>query len=148
MSHDWDGPVFQVTFIGHSLADASKRITRSFKLEGMCVWPKGQECSLMKSLDFGAFAVEEFEVEIVGGTRVPATQAEKDAAEVTKLRSEVEKARKGLSEREQAAAERAKVRAACSVVYKNTANKKVGDLTVKEAQQVQGCQVLGLYPPR
>jgi hypothetical protein len=46
------------------------------------------------------------------------------------------------------AEERQKVRAACALIYKNTANKKVGDLTVKEQQQVRECQALDLYPPR
>jgi hypothetical protein len=39
-------------------------------------------------------------------------------------------------------------RATCSAVYRNTADKKVGDLTVKEEQQVRACQALGLYPPQ
>ena len=38
-------------------------------------------------------------------------------------------------------------RAACSSAYRNTANRKLGDLTVKELQQVQACQTLGMYPP-
>ena len=36
----------------------------------------------------------------------------------------------------------------CAGIYKTTADKKVSDLTVKEAQQVQACQALGLYPPQ
>lgn len=44
--------------------------------------------------------------------------------------------------------ERRRVRAACAAVYQNTADKRMGDLTVKEDQQVKACQALGLYPPR
>lgn len=40
------------------------------------------------------------------------------------------------------------IRAACSAIYKNTADKKIRDLTVKEEQQVRNCQTLGLYPPQ
>lgn len=45
------------------------------------------------------------------------------------------------------AEERRKVSAVCSVVYQNTIDKKVKDLTVREEQQVRACQALGLYPP-
>ena len=47
-----------------------------------------------------------------------------------------------------AADERARVRAACTLAFDTTANKRVGDLTVKEEQQVRACQALNLYPPR
>jgi hypothetical protein len=40
------------------------------------------------------------------------------------------------------------IRAACSAIYQNTADKKTRDLTVKEEQQVRNCQALGLYPPQ
>jgi hypothetical protein len=39
-------------------------------------------------------------------------------------------------------------RATCAAVYRNTADKKVSDLTVKEGQQVRACQAVGLYPPQ
>jgi len=39
-------------------------------------------------------------------------------------------------------------RKACGVIYQNTADKKIRDLTVKEEQGVRTCQALGLYPPR
>jgi hypothetical protein len=37
---------------------------------------------------------------------------------------------------------------ACASVYQATIDKKVKDLTVREEQQVQACQVLNLYPPK
>jgi hypothetical protein len=43
------------------------------------------------------------------------------------------------------AAEKARIRAACATIYRNTADMKVKDLTVKEEQQVRACQALGLY---
>jgi hypothetical protein len=61
-----------------------------------------------------------------------------DAARSAKIKAE---------EDARAAAERARVRTACATIYKNTADKKVSDLTVKEAQQVQACEALGLYYP-
>jgi hypothetical protein len=60
----------------------------------------------------------------------------------------LERKKKEAEDAARAAQERARVRAACAVVYKNTADKKMGDLTVKEDQQVKACQALGLYPPR
>lgn len=40
------------------------------------------------------------------------------------------------------------IRAACATIYRKTADKKVGDLTVAEEQDVRRCQNLGLYSPR
>jgi hypothetical protein len=48
----------------------------------------------------------------------------------------------------EAAEKRRRVRAACTEIYKNTIDKKVKDLTVREEQQVRACQVLGMYPPQ
>jgi len=42
---------------------------------------------------------------------------------------------------------RAELRARCAEVYKATIDKKVGDLTVREEEQVRACRTLGLYPP-
>lgn len=47
-----------------------------------------------------------------------------------------------------AAEERRNVRAACTAIYRNTVDKKVTDLTVREEQQVRACQASGLYPPQ
>ena len=41
--------------------------------------------------------------------------------------------------------ERAATRAACSLIYDKTVDRKVSDLTVRETQQVQACQMLGFY---
>jgi hypothetical protein len=43
------------------------------------------------------------------------------------------------------AAESAKLNAKCVALYTDTAEKKVSDLTVAEAQVVGACQALGLY---
>jgi hypothetical protein len=43
------------------------------------------------------------------------------------------------------AAEWAKLKAACAAIYRATVDMKVSDLTVRETEQVQACQVLGLY---
>jgi hypothetical protein len=45
----------------------------------------------------------------------------------------------------QAEAKHRQIRAACSVIYQNTINKKVSDLTVREEQQINACQALGFY---
>jgi hypothetical protein len=100
----------------------------------------------VKSLQEQARAAEEAE-------RSAEEQAKKDAAEAARLKkiqaeahAQYVKLKAEKDARE--AAERARVRAGCSLIYDKTADKKVGDLTVREAQQVQACQVLGLYPPR
>ena len=71
------------------------------------------------------------------------------AAERKKKQAEVD-ARYAKAKAEQdatAAEERRRVRTACGAVYQSTADKKIGDLTVREEQQVRACQALGLYPP-
>jgi hypothetical protein len=57
-------------------------------------------------------------------------------------------AKERAAEEARASEERRKIRDACGLIYKNTADKKVGDVTVKEEQQVRACQALGLYPPQ
>jgi hypothetical protein len=84
-------------------------------------------------------------------------QADKDAARRKRLAAERKKkqaeldaqhAREEVEREERAADERRKVRAACALIYRNTADTKLRDLTVKEEQQVRACQALGLYPPQ
>jgi hypothetical protein len=89
-----------------------------------------------------------------------AEQAKKDAGDAARqkrLAAERKKKQaeddarsaKAKAERDaQQAEERRQVRAACSAVYQGTANKKIGDLTVREEQQVRACQALDLYPPQ
>lgn len=42
----------------------------------------------------------------------------------------------------------ARFRAKCAIIYDQTINKKVSELTVKESEQIKACQSLGNYPPR
>jgi hypothetical protein len=73
------------------------------------------------------------------------------AAEERKRREAQEAARAAKVRAEEdakAAEERRKARVACASVYQATIDKKVKDLTVREEQQVQACQVLNLYPPK
>src|ERR1035437_4503372 len=39
-------------------------------------------------------------------------------------------------------------RAVCAEVYRNTSDKKLRDLTVKEAEQIRRCQSADMYPPQ
>jgi hypothetical protein len=87
-------------------------------------------------------------------------QAKKDAAEAARRKRLAAERRRKQAEEElryakakaeqdaKEVAERRKLRAACSVLYQNTADKKIADLTVREEQQVRACQALGLYPPQ
>jgi hypothetical protein len=92
--------------------------------------------------------------------RAAEAQAKKDAAEAARRRQLAAEQKKkdaelnariakSRAEREAAAAEEErKLRANCTLIYQNTIDTKVKDLTVREEQQVRACQVLGLYPPR
>ena len=68
-------------------------------------------------------------------------QAKEDAAEAARQkRLAAERKKEQAEEDAQKAEEQRKVRAACGVIYQNTADKKIGDLTVREEQQVRECQ--------
>ena len=72
-----------------------------------------------------------------------AADAQYAAEEARRKRLAAEQKRKQV----EAAEDRKRIRAACTIIYQNTVDKKVKDLTVREEQQVRACQVLGLYPP-
>jgi len=76
-------------------------------------------------------------------------QAERDAAAaVRRKRLTAQERKKEAEANMKAAEERIRVRAACLVVYQDTIDKKIHDLTVREERQVQACQFLDLYPPQ
>lgn len=80
--------------------------------------------------------------EAVRQKRIAAEQKKRDAEEsLHNAKARMEQAAKDARERE-------RLRAVCFEVYRMTADKKVGDLTVREEQQVRACQALGLYPPK
>ncbi|MGA2716984.1 MAG: hypothetical protein ABSG41_28185 [Bryobacteraceae bacterium] len=54
-------------------------------------------------------------------------------------------AAEAVARKKQAAAERAKLALICRDVFRATIDKKTGDLTVRETQQIKGCQTLDLY---
>jgi flagellar biosynthesis GTPase FlhF len=74
--------------------------------------------------------------------RVAAERRKKEAEDQARI------AKAKAEEQAKAAEERRKIRAACSTIYQNTADKKVSNLTVREEQQVRTCQALDLYPPQ
>jgi hypothetical protein len=74
--------------------------------------------------------------------QLAAERKKKQAAEDARL------ARIRSEQDARAAEERTRVRAACRAIYEKTADKRVSDLTVKEAQQVEACVRLNLYPPQ
>ena len=69
------------------------------------------------------------------------------AAEEQRRKQAEADAKRSAEENARAAEEQRKTRAACAVVYQNTIDKKIKDLTVREEQQVRACRGLGLYPP-
>jgi hypothetical protein len=50
-------------------------------------------------------------------------------------------------QRQAVEAERKKLQASCSVLFRSTADRKVSDLTVRESQQVRACDGLAMYHP-
>jgi len=76
-------------------------------------------------------------VESLRRRRVAMERKRKEAARETE-----ERAQKAAQE-----AERAKIRRACAVIYSKTIDRKISDLTVRESQEVQSCQVAGMYRP-
>ena len=87
-------------------------------------------------------------------------QAKKDAAEAARRKQlvaeqkrkqaevDAQRAKMRAEEDAKATEERRKIRATCTIIYQNTIDKKVRDLTVREDQQVRACQELGFYPPQ
>jgi hypothetical protein len=182
LGHDWKVPRFSITYDGHDPNDASKQIHQAFTVDGMCVWPKGHECTLFKYLDFALFVIDKYDFKLVGGIRTPsdadnaaeaerkqladAEQAKKDEEQTKKEESDAARRKKLAAEQrkrraeEEAllakiraeqdakeATERAKLKATCRLVYQSTIDKKQGDLTVREAEQIRACQSLNFYPP-
>lgn len=155
LAHAWDSPKFEFTLRGERIA--GKVIEEKFVVSGMCMWNVGKTCTVLKLLDFAALDVGEIKIEIVGGLKIltASEQAEEDRkkreaiatqrARMEELRAKEAESRK-LKEKAEAE-EAAKVVAGCRLIYSRTANKRIVDLTVKESQQVQACQTLGLYPP-
>jgi hypothetical protein len=86
-------------------------------------------------------AAEEQDREAEEQAKEAEAQAKKDAAEAARQKRLAEERRKRDVE------ESRRIRATCALIYKNTADKKISDLTVREEQQVRACQGLGLYPP-
>ena len=141
-----------------------------------CSWPKGGTCWLSQELDFPLFFVEKYEFKLTGGIKKPTTdtelkkqkierqeqekkaaeaQAKTDAAEAARRKQQAAERKRRQAEADardaRAKAEQdtkaAEIRLACAVIYRNTADKKISDLTVKEEQQVRACQALSQYPP-
>jgi hypothetical protein len=82
-----------------------------------------------------------------------AIKAQKDADEAKyeaarraeDIKAAKERKRQQDDEQERIRLRRVKIQAACSVIYQDTINKKVSDLSVREEQQVRACQALGFY---
>jgi hypothetical protein len=90
--------------------------------------------------------------------RAEQERKDKEADEAREKRLEAERKRKQAEEdaryaklkaqeEAKAAAERRRLQAICRIVYRNTIDRKVTDLTVREEGQVRACRALGLYPP-
>jgi colicin import membrane protein len=82
--------------------------------------------------------------------KVEAAKRKRLVAEQKKKQDEADlrDAKTKAEEDAKAAEKQRKVRAACTEIYKNTIDKNVKDLTVREEQQVAACQLVGLYPPQ
>jgi hypothetical protein len=78
--------------------------------------------------------------------KIAAERKKRDAEE--EARSAKDAAERQSREAREQAREQARLRAACRLIFEKTSDKKVSDLTVREAHDVETCQLLGLYFPR
>jgi len=138
-SRSWSAPVFEITYIGNGQK-------QSFRANGMCEWPKGKTCYVRKDLEFLPFPVEEIKIVMVGGVKSMSPEERAESDRQYRERQETERKLRTARESKEAI-EAARVRAGCLLIYKSTINKRIGDLTVKETQQVKACELLGMYPP-
>jgi hypothetical protein len=74
-----------------------------------------------------------------------ATEKRRELSEAAAKKAEAAAA---MAAAKAAQVEARRARAACVVIYRNTVDKKISDLTVREEQQVRACQALGLYLPQ
>ncbi len=93
-------------------------------------------CASDQERRFEAWPSEHLEVE----AELKAIQAERAKALADEQR------KKQLAESEIASKYDAAQRAACQETYRKTSDKKLEELPAREAQQVQYCQLIGLYP--
>jgi predicted nuclease of restriction endonuclease-like RecB superfamily len=90
-------------------------------------------------------------INVVTGERIDLVKQRELAAEAQAKQDAIEEARQRRKNAELAARKAEEIRRLrenCRIIYDNTVDKKVKDLTVREEQQVRACQVLGMYPPR
>lgn len=159
--HKKDGSTVEFTF---EICDARWcQLPTDAVREVSHLFPKGSFTPA--TFDFMTFSVPcESESQQIAGE----AQAKKDAIEAQAKKAAAETARRKRLAAEQkrkqaeadaryakmkgegdarAAEEQRRLRAACSAIYKKTADTKLKDLTVKEEQQVRACQALNMYPP-
>jgi hypothetical protein len=77
--------------------------------------------------------------------RVEAQHAEQGRKDIASQQAAVAIAVMKAKEAARLRAEQKVAKEVCPPLYKETANKKIADLTVKEEQQVRACQLLGMY---
>jgi hypothetical protein len=111
-----------------------------------------QKLKVKREAEAAAQAEEERKAAEAQAKEDTAEQARRKRRAATRKRKEAEDnallARYRADAEAKAAAEQARLRAACAVIYRDTAKKKVSDLTVDEEQKVRACQALRMYPPR
>ena len=138
-----------------------KPVTEQYSETISSLFGKVDECVLDMNVKLVLAENHRLRIDGISGKRVDFEEEKKEAALEAERKKTLQAAQKKkraeedarlekaqAEERARAAEERRKVRAACSVIYQNTADKKLNDLTVREEQQVRACQALGLYPPQ
>lgn len=149
LKHTWQNPEFQLKMVGREQANGMQ-VERVILMENIaCILEPDTTCVLTGFFSFPTkLFVQSATVELVGGFRQP-TPEERDAQlEIAIQKDRKERAQeraKQEAEHETDLAEQKRLRAVCSRLYFQTANKRVSDLTVSQTQRVQACTSLGYY---
>jgi hypothetical protein len=154
MAHVWNGPEFTVSLTGVDGYSGEQK-SANFHLNGMCNLIPGKTCTIVTTPDGAKFAIREIKVDLANCRPVP-TEDER-AAEITRAAKQredaraMEKAKDAARQERQVKAnarameEQKKLSAKCHGLFRQTANKKVSDLTVVESRAVQACEAMGMY---
>jgi len=148
LKHTWSFPVFKLKIVGVD-ETTGMQTERVINMESVCILDPEKDCAMTRFFDFPTkLRIQSATVELVGGTRQPSREELDTQAEIAIQKDRKERAierAKQEAEHETDLAEQKRLRAVCSRLYFQTANKRVSDLTVSQTQRVQACTSLGYY---
>jgi hypothetical protein len=163
----------ELSFTVHKLLGdefTSIRLEISTKLFQYVIFMFAKKSEVLRSFTEAPYTPDNFdsiEVKVADGFQSPEDRRLEEEASLKREAAEEERQKRlaaeqkkreveerALAAKEKAAAERKeaeerrRIRGNCALIYGDTADKKIKDLTVREEQLVRACQALGLYPPQ